>query len=249
MNGFNDNLNGFPKAKCTRFPCPPSHIEQYYGSHNKQVDVGFSQLPSYVGTKYEYEPIGPFGSNGDVNNQSFIINGSCVKDSIYTTNTTLEDHIISTIGFAMLYGYDANGHGQFFWNFRTELEEKWDYQRAVANGWLPAYKDAPNEGIWQSETGAVAVSCTLQGQLPKLMIDDETDTTVIVKDNGFASYLFIICSVATIAVLFCMIGKNLLPYFFRHTSNMSHLLKYDANVATYRYDRIPESEISRVESV
>ena len=249
LNGFNDNLDGFPKVHCTRFPCPPSHIEQYYGAQNKHVDVGFCQLPSYVGSKYEHEPIGPFGSNGDPGNQSYIINGTCVRDGIYTSNQTLEDHLISTIGLAMLYGYDANGHGQFFWNFRTELEDKWDYQRAVAKGWLPMYKDAPNEGIWQSETGAVAHACTLAGQLPRLDLPDDAPTPVVLKDNGFISYLFTFCTLATVAVLLCLVGRSVFPQFITRPMNNNMLLKLDGNMATYRYDRIPEAENSRVDTV
>jgi hypothetical protein len=33
----------------------------------------------------------------------------------------------------------GSNHGSwFFWNFKTELEERWDYVRAVERGWLPA---------------------------------------------------------------------------------------------------------------
>lgn len=41
------------------------------------------------------------------------------------------------LGLAKIYAFDVDTHGFFFWNFRTELESKWDYQKAVALGWLP----------------------------------------------------------------------------------------------------------------
>jgi hypothetical protein len=41
------------------------------------------------------------------------------------------------IGLAKINAFDLDTHGFFFWNFRTELESKWDFQKAVANGWLP----------------------------------------------------------------------------------------------------------------
>lgn len=41
------------------------------------------------------------------------------------------------LGLAKINSFDIDTHGFFFWNFRTELESKWDYQRAVAQGWLP----------------------------------------------------------------------------------------------------------------
>lgn len=41
------------------------------------------------------------------------------------------------LGLAKINAFGVDTHGFFFWNFRTELESKWDYQRAVAKGWLP----------------------------------------------------------------------------------------------------------------
>lgn len=48
------------------------------------------------------------------------------------------------LGFAKIGAFDLPTHGQFFWNFRTELEERWDFQRAVSNGWLPSKDDWEN---------------------------------------------------------------------------------------------------------
>ena len=41
------------------------------------------------------------------------------------------------LGLAKLNAFDVGTHGQFFWNFRTEFDSTWDYQKAVALGWLP----------------------------------------------------------------------------------------------------------------
>jgi hypothetical protein len=63
------------------------------------------------------------------------------------------------IGFAKIGAFDIPTHGQFFWNFRTELEDRWDFQRvscsviyffpshppqAVEKGWLPSKDDWEN---------------------------------------------------------------------------------------------------------
>ena len=32
--------------------------------------------------------------------------------------------------------FDKHLHGQFFWNFRNELEPRWNYITAYDNGWL-----------------------------------------------------------------------------------------------------------------
>jgi glucan 1,3-beta-glucosidase len=46
------------------------------------------------------------------------------------------------------------GHGWFFWNFKTELEPKWDYIRSVEAGWLP--RDA------QASSREVALACAAE---------------------------------------------------------------------------------------
>ena len=45
------------------------------------------------------------------------------------------------LALSKLNQFDQHSHGQLFWNFRTELEDKWDYQRAVQLGWLPGVYD------------------------------------------------------------------------------------------------------------
>ena len=35
-----------------------------------------------------------------------------------------------------------SSHGQFFWNFRTELEPRWDFMAATEKGWLPNSYDS-----------------------------------------------------------------------------------------------------------
>ena len=34
-----------------------------------------------------------------------------------------------SLAMAKLYAFDTGTHGQFFWNFRTELEPRWDYMQ------------------------------------------------------------------------------------------------------------------------
>jgi hypothetical protein len=42
------------------------------------------------------------------------------------------------IGTAKWGSYDISSHGQFYWNFRTELEDRWDFQQVMSRGWLPS---------------------------------------------------------------------------------------------------------------
>lgn len=36
--------------------------------------------------------------------------------------------VMRKLGYVKMHSYDRHTHGQFFWNFRTELEPRWDYQ-------------------------------------------------------------------------------------------------------------------------
>ena len=41
------------------------------------------------------------------------------------------------MALSKLFAFDYANHGQFFWNFRTELEPRWSYLQATTNGWIP----------------------------------------------------------------------------------------------------------------
>ena len=53
------------------------------------------------------------------------------------SNAADDAKIMYNLTIAKLYAFDLNNHGFFFWNFRTELEPRWDFSRAVAMGWMP----------------------------------------------------------------------------------------------------------------
>ena len=48
-----------------------------------------------------------------------------------------EDTIMQELAYSKLHSYDKSSHGQFFWNFRTELEPRWDFQESVRRNWIP----------------------------------------------------------------------------------------------------------------
>lgn len=63
------------------------------------------------------------------------------------------------LAMAKLYAFDLHTHGQFFWNFRTEFEPRWDFMQAVTRGWLPSrWDDADVSG--GSTSSSVSVSST-----------------------------------------------------------------------------------------
>lgn len=49
--------------------------------------------------------------------------GTCPRDRPFPND--LEE--VRLLSLAKLHAFDYGTHGQFFWNFRTEFEPRWDY--------------------------------------------------------------------------------------------------------------------------
>ena len=111
LNGLNDNYPGYPKVTCDRVMSPdPYCVGQPGAPPNSSVDT-----------------MDPRGSGGD----SFVIDGTCPRDKASSSFD------LQRLAYAHLSVFDRIAHGQFFWNFRTELEPVWDFQIAVEKGWIP----------------------------------------------------------------------------------------------------------------
>lgn len=118
LNGFNDNLPGFPKVTCKFVDCPINST--YLGD-------GFPGTPLD-----KNKPIlGPYGTG--TSGPSF---GKCpvtttayfdVEDADFTHNLAVKK----------LNAFDV-GHGWYFWNFKTEFTTKWSYLDLVRTGAFPS---------------------------------------------------------------------------------------------------------------
>ena len=51
--------------------------------------------------------------------------GMCPRDASFPNN----DVEMKLLSYAKLNSFDTGTHGQFFWNFRTEFEPRWDFQK------------------------------------------------------------------------------------------------------------------------
>ncbi|CAN0122225.1 unnamed protein product, partial [Scytosiphon promiscuus] len=116
LNGFQDNLPGFPQTTCQMVRCPLP----YMGGEQPGAPVN----PNYP-------PVGPFGTGSST--PSF---GKCPIDAAWHS----EDEFMTSLAYAKLNAFEA-GHGWFFWNFKTELEVRWDYLDAVERGYFPYHVD------------------------------------------------------------------------------------------------------------
>mmetsp|Transcript_49478 Transcript_49478/g.120105 ORF Transcript_49478/g.120105 Transcript_49478/m.120105 type:complete len:759 (-) Transcript_49478:186-2462(-) len=139
LNGFNDNLPGFPRLPCKLVPC----ADPYMGPEQPGTPVD-PQKPHQ----------GPFGTG--MSSPSF---GYCPVDREWAKESSgnpqtgrdwvnappdLPHHLDDTdnvmwhLAHKKINAFSGIGHGFYFWNFRTDLEEPtWSYLGALARGWIP----------------------------------------------------------------------------------------------------------------
>jgi hypothetical protein len=73
-------------------------------------------------------PLTLFAYTYDLGGQSYVEYGTCPRDRPFPND--IEE--IRLLSYAKLHAFDYFTHGQFFWNFRTEFEPRWDYLQVTA---------------------------------------------------------------------------------------------------------------------
>ena len=138
LNGFNDNLAGFPRLPCKYVPC----AEPYMGTDQPGTPVDPSKSIQ-----------GPYGTG-----MSGPIWGWCpvtrdwIKESSKDGNGDAwihappeapphkddTDSVMKQLALKKINAFSGIGHGFYFWNFRTEIDEPdWSYMLALERGWIP----------------------------------------------------------------------------------------------------------------
>lgn len=158
LNGFNDNLPGFPKLTCNYIKCPTSYL--LTNKNNQGLD--FAKTPDPIKS---IQP--PYGTG--VSSPSF---GMCPTDISwvnYHSNTNISsgplpktsplvksdsinvDHsVLKDLSHKKISSFARSTHGWYFWNFRTEISLRWDYLRAVEEGWIPQDIEQVNPNLASS---------------------------------------------------------------------------------------------------
>merc|ERR1712196_316048 len=98
LNGFNDNVPGFPKVECERVKCP----DAYMNDENYQ-QPGTPLNPSLPAQD-------PFGTGG----KSYVEYATCPRDAPFDDDW--KD--VKKLADNKLNAFDVDTHGYFFWNFR-----------------------------------------------------------------------------------------------------------------------------------
>eukprot|EP00588_Corethron_pennatum_P017258 CAMPEP_0194307134 /NCGR_PEP_ID=MMETSP0171-20130528/3994_1 /TAXON_ID=218684 /ORGANISM="Corethron pennatum, Strain L29A3" /LENGTH=820 /DNA_ID=CAMNT_0039059029 /DNA_START=105 /DNA_END=2567 /DNA_ORIENTATION=+ len=144
LNGFNDNLSGFPMLPCKYMPCRASYIKGNVNGTQPGVPLSKNQpLPGPYGTGVSGPSWGmcPTGRDWLKEHSANVQNGTdwILAPPAAPNGRDASNEVMTNLARKKINTFFGIGHGFYFWNFRTELEEPhWDYMEAVRRGWIPA---------------------------------------------------------------------------------------------------------------
>ncbi|EEY56663.1 glucan 1,3-beta-glucosidase, putative [Phytophthora infestans T30-4] len=121
LNGFNDNLPGFPNIQCRMTQCPV---------HSTYLGQGFPGTPLDITRPIQ----GPYGTG-----QSGPSFGKCPitsNTSFGQQDDTDEREFTRNLNMKKLNAF-AVGHGWYFWNFKTEFGSRWNFLELVRKSAFP----------------------------------------------------------------------------------------------------------------
>ena len=191
LGGFNDNGPGNPKVECGSIQCPAPYMGP--GQPNAPPDP----------TK---GPQDPFGSGA----ASYVDHGMCPVDKAFEN----EDQVIQALAYSKLHSYDRSSHGQFFWNFRTELETRWDFQQAVKRKWIPTDWTDVNT------MSAIELSCPIGTFRPMPLPEPGTGPRASATQEFINGHMF------GIGLAIVVVNIALLLYAFLRTDLFSSRWRY-----------------------
>jgi glucan 1,3-beta-glucosidase len=109
LNGFQDNLEGFPITSCKYAPCPFPYINVKDFDRTKNI-------------------ISPFGTG-----LSTPLLGTCPYEGLLLIDDS-QNEFLNKLLIKKINSFDTS-HGWFFWNFRTEYEKEitWSFEASLKN--------------------------------------------------------------------------------------------------------------------
>lgn len=142
LNGFNDNLSGFPRSPCKYIPCSESYLNgDDYQQPGTPLEVGKGLQGPYgtgiSGPAYGLCPVDrdwytPRYNEGEDGMMWITSPPEALKGRDGT------DEVMSLLAIKKISAFSGIGHGFYFWNFRTDLyEPHWSYMLALERGWIP----------------------------------------------------------------------------------------------------------------
>jgi glucan 1,3-beta-glucosidase len=139
LNGFNDNLPGFPRLSCRYIPC----ADPYMGEEQPGTPVDQSkpiQGPYGTGMSGPHFGLCPVGRDWFKESSG---NPQTGRDWVRAPPQAPKhlddtDNVMTHLAYKKINAFSGIGHGFYFWNFRTDLKEpRWSYMLALERGWIP----------------------------------------------------------------------------------------------------------------
>mmetsp|Transcript_11980 Transcript_11980/g.17963 ORF Transcript_11980/g.17963 Transcript_11980/m.17963 type:complete len:782 (-) Transcript_11980:799-3144(-) len=143
LNGFNDNLPGYPKLPCKYILCaqpymginvqpgaPPSLVKSLQGPFGTGVS---GPLYGLCPVDRDWGPTSP----ADTLKYGMVRSSIDLQPEVSDPNHDETNQVMTQLAHKKLQAFALVAHGFYFWNFRTELEDQWSYLRATERGWIP----------------------------------------------------------------------------------------------------------------
>jgi glucan 1,3-beta-glucosidase len=139
LNGFNDNLPGFPRLPCKYIPCADPYMGK--GQPGTPVDPTKAlQGPYGTGLSGPVFGLCPVGRDWIKESSG---NPQTGRDWVKAPPEAPKhaddtDAVMAHLANKKINAFSGVGHGFYFWNFRTDLyEPDWSYMLAMERGWIP----------------------------------------------------------------------------------------------------------------
>lgn len=178
LNGFNDNLPGYPKLPCKYVPCaepymgkgqpraPPDRSKPLQGPFGTGVSG-----PIYGQCPVDRDwPNALLDSDGDgvIDRLDRLGAGNALTGNIQNPQFDDTDAVMTALASKKLLAFKEVAHGFYFWNFRNELEPSWSWLAARDAGWLAALDDsrALLKACASEDAGADVYACVAKNDLP-----------------------------------------------------------------------------------
>jgi len=167
LNGFNDNLPGFPRSPCKYVPCSAPYMGE--DQPGTPVDPNMPMQGPY-GTGMSGPSFGMCPVTRDWIKERNPLTGrdwmeAPPKAPLHYDDT---DDVMKLLAYKKISAYSGVGHGFYFWNFRTDLDEPdWSYLGALKRGWIPQgnlNNDPSIQDACRSEDDN-AYKCNLKGDV------------------------------------------------------------------------------------
>jgi glucan 1,3-beta-glucosidase len=139
LNGFNDNLPGFPRLPCKYIPCADPYMGD--GQPGAPVDPNTPIQGPYgtgmSGPSFGFCPVGrdwlKESSGNPQSGRDWVRAPPQAPKHLDDT-----DHVMKHLAYKKINAFSSIGHGFYFWNFRTDIDEPhWSYMLALERGWIP----------------------------------------------------------------------------------------------------------------